>query len=279
MIQSIKKEALLSQIREFENDIKHLRKKIKAPEILKVNRKNLIDLANRITSTWVEDLQDPLEHKFKLPKETIEKYSNLIRKLIILARPGNRSSSYLKVLNELLDNFQNLLVVPIKQFNENIKDIFAIENLVESTNPGIERELTEESIGCAQHGFYRASIILGWSAAMNRIHSCIMKIGLDKFNAASKALKNQNKGKFKAFNKEFDFLSISELQETADLDILIVLKGMNIIDSQEFGRLSTCYQYRINSAHPGKAPITDFHVSALLTDIRDIVFLNEKLNL
>ncbi len=48
-----------------------------------------------------------------------------------------------------------------------------------------ENEYLQEAINCARHGFLRAAVVLGRSAAIDRIHRKIELIGFPSFNVMS----------------------------------------------------------------------------------------------
>lgn len=73
--------------------------------------------------------------------------------------------------------------------------------------------------------------------------------------------------------------TIGELQTIFDSDLIVVMKGMGLIDGNQAQRLETCFQYRNHSAHPGEAPIDDPHIVSFFTDINNIIFQNLKLTI
>ena len=52
-----------------------------------------------------------------------------------------------------------------------------LENITEE-----EREYLKEALGCAERKYFRASVVMGWNAAMNRVHKVIEKISVIKEN-------------------------------------------------------------------------------------------------
>ena len=74
------------------------------------------------------------------------------------------------------------------------------------------------------HQLFRGSAVLGWSAAIDRVHRVIEKTGFATFNAASKTMAAATTGRFKRFSKAANITSIGELREYFDGDILWVLE-------------------------------------------------------
>ena len=271
------KAELLSQIRRFEEDLRQLRKDVKAIVVETVNVKAVKDQAEALADRWVEELRSPLEYKFKLDAETIRLTSAQMKKLHVLSRPSNLKTSYLKTLDDILDNFKDKFILPIQQMSMAVESVFDLQKLVLGlVDPG-ESEYLKEAIDCANSHFKKASIVMGWCAAIDRIQKKIQLIGLNKFNTTSTNMKQQTTGRHKHFSKEFKVTSLSELQTVFDADLIRVCEGMQLFDSNETDRLITVdFQWRNHSAHPGNAPIEDPHLVAFFTDINTIILTNPK---
>jgi hypothetical protein len=76
-----------------------------------------------------------------------------------------------------------------------------------------EKDYLQEAIGCAVHGFYRASIILAWNAAIHRMHKVLEQRGFDEFNKTCAELKNIKDGIYKRFDKNYVVRSINDLRQ------------------------------------------------------------------
>jgi hypothetical protein len=50
---------------------------------------------------------------------------------------------------------------------------------------GLEVDYLSEAIQCARTGNRRAAIVLGWCAAVNRLHLYVQREGFEKLNQAS----------------------------------------------------------------------------------------------
>jgi hypothetical protein len=268
------KSEILARLSEFQAGLKSLKKEINALTTERVSRKSLRDQADALATVWVEDLRSPLEHQFGLPEELIKQTSASMKQLHRLSRPNNLKSSYLKVLNAVLRGYQDRFVLPIKQTTTVIESVFDLQKLVAGLSDAEESDYLREAIDCANAGFHRAAIVLGWCAAVDRMQKKVMASGFDKFNAASTVMKNQGSGKFKRWNKEFVVTTLGELQQVFDSDLIHVLEGLSLLDSNQAQRLETCFQYRNHSAHPGQAPIGETHLVTFFTDATEIVLSN-----
>ena len=137
----------------------------------------------------------------------------------------------------------------------------------------------QEAIDCAQKGFLRAAAVMGWCAAIDRIHRKIEQIGFAKFNVVSAQMASQTKRRYKRFNQPQSATNLSELREVFDTTILWIIEGMNLIDSNQHTRLRSRFEMRCQCAHPGEAPITEYNLMSLFSDIQLIVLENDDLRL
>ena len=157
------------------------------------------------------------------------------------------------------------------------KDASTFDELFASLGDAdVDDAYLKEAVDCARAGFIRAAAVMGWCAAIARIHKAVEKIGFQKFNVASASMASQTQGRFKRFNKAQSVTSISELQLVFDTDILWILEGMDVIDSNQHTRLRSCFDLRNHSAHPGEAPVTPYNLLSFFSDIIEIVLKNAK---
>lgn len=270
------KDQILDQLRQLENQLRSLRDDIKKLKVEQVSRKELRSQAESLADTWVEKIRSPMEHRFKLPPETINKYAEYFKRLHILSRPNNKKQSYIKCINSILKKIKDELLLPIQQSEALSVDNPQLALILNKVTDKNVSDYLAEAISCAQHGFTRASIVMGWCAATDHIHKKLVMLGLNKFNETSIKLKSSNSGRFKRFNKEFKVTTLNELQEIFDSDLIWILEGMGLIDSNQGDRLNMNLQYRNQSAHPGEAPINSHHLNAFFSDIVEIVLANSK---
>ena len=158
------------------------------------------------------------------------------------------------MLDSVLDHFKDKFVLPIQQTSSTVESKFDLQKLVEGLSNADESDYLKEAIDCANAGFHRASIVVGWCAAIDRIQKRVQALGFAAFNSASTTLKNQTTGRHKRWNKEFSITTLGELQTVFDNDLITVCEGMNLLDSNQADRLTDVdFQYRNHSAHPGEA--------------------------
>jgi hypothetical protein len=271
------KAATLEKLREFESEIRLLRKNVNALTTERVSKRGIQDRANALATRCVEELRSPLEHKFKIDDQVIQETSSCMKRLQVLARPNNRKASYLEVLDLILLRFKDKFILPIQQTGTAVESVFDLQRLVDGLTNADESDYLKEAIECANATHKRAAIVLGWCAAIDRIQKCVIGVGLNKFSTVSTQLKNQTTGRFKWFNKEFKVTTLNELQQVFDTDLITVCEGMGLLDSNQADRLIRVdFQYRNHSAHPGEAPIEDAHLVAFFVDVTGIVLNNPR---
>jgi hypothetical protein len=271
------KKEVIDKLEEFRKKVVKMKKDVLKLKSERVSKNAIRNGVDAIANIWVEELRSPLEHKFHLDPQTIAETAEDMKRLHILSRPNNLKSSYLEVISRVLKDFDNKFILPIKQTSTSIERVLDLNKIIPSLPSAEESEYLREAIECAGQGHQRAAIVMGWCCAIDRMQRKIMSVGLPKFNSASKMLKNQNSGKFKNWNKEFHILTLSELQQVFDKDLIIVLEGMGLLDGNQSERLiGTDFQYRCHSAHPGDAPIEESHVVAFFVDINEMILQNPK---
>jgi hypothetical protein len=273
------KKAILEGLTALQRDLRELKRIVKAEAGPRIGKRQIRQKADELATRWVEELRSPLEHKFKIDSQVIAKYSEGMKHLHVLSRPNNLRSSYLTRLNSLLKDFDNRLILPIKQTALELENALDLSKLVPGLMDPNESEYMREAVDCAGARHYRAAIVMGWCAAVDRMQRKVMSLGFASFNAASQQLKGQTSGKFKKWNKSYSISTLAELQEVFDSDLITVLEGMSLLDGNQADRLRVCFQYRNHSGHPGGAPIEEAHVVAFFRDICAIVLESTSLSL
>jgi len=275
------KEEMVNKLTSFRDAMRALKKDVKSVPVDRVNRQNIRSRADSIATQWVEELRSPLEHKFGIPKESIEHMAEQMKQLHVLSRPSNLKKSYVKTLNLALSKFDNTYILPIKQGVyrvEAVLDVHALIPSISNLSDGYESDYWMEAGKCAKLGLYRAAIVMGWCATVHQLQQQVYRLGLDKLNQASGEMKNKTTGKYKNWNKKFSISTASELQAISDTDLITLMEYLEFFDSNQSQRLRTsCIQYRNQSAHPGEAPIGKDHVKIFFADIGKIVFENSKM--
>jgi len=273
----MRKEEALALLNAIEDSSKKLHAEIRLVKAKNINRKTTKDSAAKICSIWFEQLEPSLA-QFGVADEIRKKYDDLFTSLLQLAIRNSSKVTYLKVLEGTICDFKGDLFVTVMKSAGQTVSVTHLTKILESATAE-EKDYLNEALGCASQKFFRASVVLGWCAAVHRIHRTVEKLGFDEFNKKSEEMKTAG-GRFKRWNKSFTIQSISDLRLTVfDNDLLWVLEYWALIDGNQHERLSTCFTMRSNSAHPGEAPITEENLASFYSDLKAFVFDNPKFKL
>jgi hypothetical protein len=272
------KDETIEKVNDLEREIKRLETSIKQVKSKHVGRNSTKENTAKIARIWFEEIEPSLA-RFRVTDAAIQRFHEFFDKLLSLSLTYSRKATYLSTINAILQNLRKEILVPIIKSAEKILSISNLSKILEQVTEN-ERVYLTEAIGCAEHGYLRASVVLGWDAAINRMQETIEKCGFEEFNKKTGEMKNKTEGRFKRFNKSFKIQSLSELRATVfDNDLLWVLEYMGLIDSNQHDRLSLCFTMRNNCAHPGEAPLSVENLASFYSDIKNIIFDNPKFKL
>jgi hypothetical protein len=186
------------------------------------------------------------------------------------------SSTYLRLLNEIQGNLRHNILVPILESPGQILVAANLPKILEKVTEEENQYLTE-AFRCATNGSYKASVVVAWCAAVDRMHGVVEKLGFDEFNKKAEEAKKAG-GRFRHFTKSYYVHSLSDLRSMVfDNDLLWVLEFWQLIDVNQHDRLSSCFTVRNNSAHSGEAVISPENLVSFYSDLKNIVFDNPKL--
>jgi hypothetical protein len=168
------------------------------------------------------------------------------------------------------------LILPIQKEPKLQKEVSALVTMLAGMPDAEEDAYLKEAAACASASLFRGASVLGWCATIDRIHRVVEKIGFNKFNTVSQQMAAAQSGRFKRFNKPQNISSIGELREVFDTEVLWILEGMQMIDSNQHTRLRSCFDLRCQCAHPGDAPVTEYNLLSFFSDMNAIILRNPK---
>jgi hypothetical protein len=265
---------MLEELRQLHAELIRLKKDISKENNSRIAKIGLKKRAEDLATMWFTTLSPSLAQHPIVNSEVIERYSGSFASLLKLVRSNNLRTSYLEVLGSILRKCRDELIVPIQTEPKLAKEVSLLEKMLEGLPSTEEDAYLKEAIACARSGFLRAAAVLGWCAAVDRIHRSIEKLGFDKFNSTSKQMAAATSGRFKRFNSPAAVASMGELREVYDSNILWVLEGMQLIDGNQHTRLRSCFELRCQSGHPGDAPVTEYNLLSFFSDVNQIVLRN-----
>lgn len=262
---------MLTELQAFHKALQSLRKAIREEKVTQIAKNSLRSTTEKIATTWLKQLAPWLADQNGVDADKLAEYTTAFQRLLKLSAPNNLRKSYLKTLNSALKGFRDDLILPVQSAPGSQPSAALLGEIFASLPDPKEDEYLKEAIECARQKFYRASTVLGWCAAIDRIHRKIDELGFDKFNVKSAQLASEKKGRFKRFSSPQNVASMSELRMVFDTNILWVLEGLELIDSNEHTRLRSCFELRCQCAHPGDAPLTEYNLMSFFSDINAIV--------
>jgi len=265
---------MLQKLNTVSAELKALRTLVRK-EPKRVFKKGVRTAASTLASTWLSETGPALALSGQIVEGKLAEYTEAFRELLRISGPGSFKVRYDEVLGNILKDFRNDLILPLHEKPATSTSLALLTGLFKGLAVE-EDDYLKEAIGCAQRGFLKASAILGWCAAIDRIHRKIEAVGFATFNVTSAQMASQTKGRFKKFSQVQSVQTIGELREVFDNIILWIIEGMQLIDSNQHTRLRSCFEMRCQSAHPGDAPIKEFNLLSFYSDIREIVLENPK---
>jgi hypothetical protein len=262
------------ELTELLEALKSLRKTLKAETVSQVAKNAIRTQAKELGTRWHRDFSPKL--RSAIPSEICDRYDGAFTRLIKLSAPNNARTSYLETLNSLIPPFRNELIIPAQQGSLLAAPPSAFDTFFATLSNPEESAYLCEAIACARSGYFRAAAVLGWSAAIDRIHRKIEALTFRQFNVTSAQMASQQAGRYKKFNQVQNVNSLSEIRDVFDTVVMWIVEGMGMIDSNQHTRLRSCFDIRCQSAHPGDAPITQFNLLSFFSDLDQIVFANPK---
>lgn len=270
---------VLESLKDLHTRLGGLRKAVSDESANSIAKKTIRQEAEQIGTFWFSGLADELAAISSIPVGTIQAYSENFSRLIKISAPNNLKSSYLEVLNNLTKKFRDELIIEVQK-NPSSPSNASLLNKILGGLPNEEENIyLKEAIDCATNKFFRAAVILGWCASIDKIHKTIEKKGFPKFNVTSASMASQTQGRFKRFNSPQNIGSLSELREVFDTVVLWIIEGMLLIDSNQHTRLKGCFDLRCQCAHPGDAPVTEYNLLSYFSDLNEIILRNPKFDI
>ena len=270
---------MVEKLKQLLADLKAFRKAIKAEAVARIAKKALCSRAEELGARWFADFSASVPQELGISTDMLEKYSTGFGRLIALSSPSNLKKSYEDTLNAIIKPFRDELIIPGQKSGPSSPSLALLHDILKDLPDPAENEYLQEAISCGQRSFLRASVVLGWCAAVDRAHRKIEELGFTKFNVTSVQMAGQQKGRFKRFNSPQNVNSLSELREVFDSVVLWIIEGMGMIDSNQHTRLRSCFDLRCHCGHPGAAPVTVYNLMSFYSDIDQIIFRNAMFQL
>ena len=275
---------LVDSAKKFWEEIKSAKRVLASSQSKNVNSQIERNTYEKLASRWFSDFSKVLT-PYGVNEDAIKKYNAAFKAILKLASSANRRESYLRQFDLISSSFNDDIIIFLQTDAENPRADDGKElgdeakKLLERVPDKDENEYLKEALGCWADGYLKGATVLLWCAAIDRIHKVIEQHGFESFNRTVSWMKEQRVGRFKNFRKSYKVQSISELRTVFDSDLLWILEGMQLIDTNEKTRLTSCFDMRCHSGHPGAAPITKYNVLSCFSDIVEIILSNPKFSI
>ncbi len=145
-----------SVIQQYHDDLKALRRVLKAESAKLVGKKYLRDRAAFLGKRWSAEILPELTRRYSLQPDVLQKYATASARLIKLSSPNNSKASYLVSLESLIKPMRGELILPI-QSGEVKRASSAFEAFVATLKDSQEGAYFQEAVDCAAQGFLRAA--------------------------------------------------------------------------------------------------------------------------
>lgn len=264
------------EIKVFRSKLTGLKKTIESQSKKQIFTKSILSELQDIGTLWFDKFESPLRHFYNFDQNVIDRYHESIGKVLELSTINPATSTVLGLLKDIEKNINQDILVPVLKHQNGIRKYGKYSNIL-TGKKGIELEYLKEAVECAEEGHFRAAIILGWAAAIDRLHKTVMKIGLHKFNNATVQMCAITSGRYKRFNKKFEIQNLSDLRMSVfDNDLLWVLEFLGLMDGNEHEKLEICFTMRNTCAHPGEAKYSSENLASFFSDLDGLVFNNPR---
>lgn len=266
--------SLTNELKEYFERCKSIQRNISILDTMQISNKRLKAEIEKLACDWFNCYSSQL-NKLGLGTNVQTKYDQAFKSILGLVGGNNRKTSYLQKFDLVCSSFRNDIIIFVQ--TEVAPNPYT--ELISRVEDKEENEYLSEALNCLESGYLKASVVLGWCAAVDRIHKKIEQIGFNIFNKTSEEMKQQTVGRFKKYNKNQNVNSLSEIRIVFDSDLLLIIEGMGLIDVNQGTRLASCFEMRCHSGHPGNAPITPYNTLSFFSDIIEIILSNPTFKL
>jgi len=267
------KDDLVKNLEDIEKSVKTIRTKVKKIKTSHTSNSEIQQLAKNASTCWYNAKSEL--PSYGIQEVTITSYEKQFHRLTTLSGGNSRVKSYLDAIGKIILNLKKEIILPVISTSTKTSGIKSLDEILKFVTP-VEKEYLEESKKCENIDCDRASVILGWCAAVYRMHKTIEKDGFANYNQATTKMKNTKKGIYKDFNNERTIQTIGELQRIPDSEILKVLEFNGFLDATMYKTLDGCLGRRNNAGHPGDAVISKPNLESFFIDLKTNIFVNAK---
>jgi hypothetical protein len=120
--------------------------------------------------------------------------------------------------------------------------------------PGQVQSFLEEAIGCAEHSYHRAAVVLSWVGTTAVLYDHVISHHLSAFNAEAR----------RRDPKWRDAKTSDDLAKLKEFDFLQILEAISVIGKSVKTELEGCLKLRNGCGHPNSLLLSESRVAAHL---------------
>lgn len=266
-------------LKNYKQEIGAARKRCQKVTGKQIQARAFLDQLEAVATKWFDDIERTLRSTFQLDEDVLSQYREPLGKILELSggKPSRRVVQ--TILDAIARSFHGDILVRVQKHHGVLSKFPSLDRVLAHAS-GLEVGYLKEAVECAREGKRRAALVLGWCAAVNRLHLYVEKQGFAKFNQASVQMSAIQKGRYRRFNNKFEIHNLSDLRMSVfDRNLLWVLEFMGAIDGNQHERLEICATVRDTCAHPGEATVSEENVLSFFSDIDSLVFANPRFKL
>lgn len=256
---------------------KALAKELRALKSQEVTKNSTKEALSEIAREWIK-ISQLLRSAGLCEGAKLREFDDAMRDVLESAGNRTRASTLQKRLQPFLDGALDHVIVPLIQHEGSPRQVAGrqLQEIFDGVVTSDEQAYIWEASQCITVQANRASIIMLWAAGIARLHSAIIRIGFDKFNAAVDKITAKKGQPFSRVKDNSKLSSLPELQRARDSDLIIL--GMELFgyDLQVYQELDRLLGIRNDCAHPGMARPDVIDVQQIATKLRESLFKHVK---
>jgi len=270
---------MVNETERFSVQLSGLVAKIRANGSKVISRKGLRAQSTAISKRWLQHLSPRIRATGRVDDSTLNQLDSSFEKVLSLSSSNNRKNSYLKLLRSAAQSIQQSVLVPLIKTapTTSLFEGVAVKVLTQQLSTE-QRQYIEEAFTAARAGCFKASTVVTWCAAIDKLRSFVLVQGLDVYSHTSATLKQNGTGFYKHFKNEVSISTENELQEIFDRNLIIVISAINnALDVNQAKALLGLFDRRNASAHPSATVVDELAFTSYLSELNNLVFANPKL--
>lgn len=167
------KQDLLKILKKLKKDVTQLAKKCQKAPGKQIQSKALLESLESLGTLWFEEIEPVLRTTTSVETVLI-RYQEFFGKLLELSGSKPSKKVVVQILDQINQTYHSDIVVPVQKHRAVLSKYPKLDSIL-SHAAGLEVDYLTEAIECTRLAKRRAGLILGWCAAVNRVHLYVQK--------------------------------------------------------------------------------------------------------